>query len=61
MLALGNQIADDMFRLWSLAEQDLLAENNPYRLVDTGQGLQRVQAAPRTLSAMVCLTYVWVF
>lgn len=37
-----------MFRLWSLAEQDLLSENVSYRLRDTGQGLNRVQAAPKT-------------
>ena len=37
-----------MFHLWSLAEQDLLSETIPYRLPDTGQGLNRVQAAPKT-------------
>jgi len=42
----------DMFRLWSLAEQDLLAENVSYRLRDTGQGLNRVQAAPKTFRMM---------
>lgn len=42
----------DMFHLWSLAEQDLLAENVPYRLRDTGQGLNRVQAAPKTSRLM---------
>ena len=41
-----------MFRLWSLAEQDLLSETVPYRLRDTGQGLNRVQAAPKTLRMM---------
>jgi len=41
-----------MFRLWSLAEQDLLADNVPYRLRDTGQGLNRVQAAPKTFRMM---------
>ena len=41
-----------MFHLWSLAEQDLLAENVPYRLRDTGQGLNRVQAAPKTSRMM---------
>lgn len=42
----------DMFHLWSLAEQDLLSENVPYRLRDTGQGLNRVQAAPKTSRMM---------
>ena len=41
-----------MFRLWSLAEQDLLSETVPYRLRDTGQGLNRVQASPKTLRMM---------
>jgi hypothetical protein len=35
-----------------VTEQDLLAENVPYRLRDTGQGLNRVQAAPRTSRMM---------
>jgi hypothetical protein len=42
----------DMFHLWSLAEQDLLSERIPYRLRDTGQGLNRVQAAPKTSRMM---------
>jgi len=42
----------DMFHLWSLAEQDLLAETSPYRLRDTGQGLNRVQPAPKTSRIM---------
>ena len=42
----------DMFHLWTLAEQDLLSENVPYRLRDTGQGLNRVQAAPKTSRMM---------
>ena len=41
-----------MFHLWSLAEQDLLSEAMPYRLRDTGQGLNRVQAAPKTSRMM---------
>lgn len=42
----------DMFHLWSLAEQDLLSENVSYRLRDTGQGLNRVQASPKTSRMM---------
>jgi hypothetical protein len=41
-----------MFRLWILAEQDLLATNIRYRLLNTGQGLNRVQPAPKTLRMM---------
>jgi hypothetical protein len=41
-----------MFHLWSLAEQDLLSETVRYRLVDTGQGLNRVQGAPKTSRMM---------
>jgi hypothetical protein len=41
-----------MFHLWSLAEQDLLSETISYRLRDTGQGLNRVQGAPKTSHMM---------
>lgn len=51
-LTLWREILHDMFHLWSLAEQDLLSEITPYRLRDTGQGLNRVQAAPKTLRMM---------
>ncbi|KAH7909741.1 hypothetical protein BJ138DRAFT_1066538 [Hygrophoropsis aurantiaca] len=51
-LTLWREILHDMFKLWSLAEQDLLSENVPYRLRDTGQGLNRVQAAPKTSRMM---------
>jgi hypothetical protein len=51
-LTLWREILHDMFHLWSLAEQDLLSENVRYRLRDTGQGLNRVQAAPKTSRMM---------
>ncbi|KAI0296092.1 hypothetical protein B0F90DRAFT_1811346 [Multifurca ochricompacta] len=51
-LALWREILHDMFHLWSLAEQDLLSETVPYRLRDTGQGLNRVQASPKTSRMM---------
>lgn len=35
-----------MFKLWCMAEEDLLKEGNSYRLTDTGQGLNRIQQAP---------------
>ncbi|GJE84529.1 hypothetical protein PsYK624_006050 [Phanerochaete sordida] len=51
-LTLWREILHDMFHLWYLAESDLLSENVPYRLRDTGQGLNRVQAAPKTSRMM---------
>jgi hypothetical protein len=51
-LTLWREIAHDMFRLWCVAEGDLLAEGNRYRLSNTGQGLQRVQSAPGVSRAM---------
>ncbi|TDL29668.1 hypothetical protein BD410DRAFT_736748 [Rickenella mellea] len=47
-LTLWREILHDMFHLWSLAEQDLLSPDISYRLRDTGQGLNRVQPAPKT-------------
>ncbi|KAJ4458462.1 putative UPF0652 protein [Paratrimastix pyriformis] len=49
---LWREVTHDMFRLWCLAETDLLDSRNPYRLRDTGQGLNRMQGAPRTEQAM---------
>jgi len=51
-LLLWREIINDMFRLWSLSEQDLLSPDAPYSLKNTGQGLQRVQPCPRTYRAM---------
>ncbi|KAJ3037754.1 hypothetical protein HDV00_001339 [Rhizophlyctis rosea] len=51
-LTLWREVLHDMFQLWTLAETDLLSDNNPYRLRDTGQGLNRVQAAPRVSRMM---------
>jgi hypothetical protein len=51
-LTLWRDILDDMFRLWSLAEEDLVSESIGYTLKDTGQGFQRVQQSPRTYKAM---------
>lgn len=51
-LSLWREILNDMFRLWCLAEEDMLDPACPYTLQDTGQGFQRVQAAPRVAKAM---------
>lgn len=51
-LTLWAAILEDMFRLWYLAEQDLLSATQPYELRNTGQGLQRVQQSPRVFKAM---------
>ncbi|KAG8759447.1 hypothetical protein FRC14_005927 [Serendipita sp. 396] len=51
-LTLWKEILGDMFELWSLAEDDLLSETISYRLRDTGQGLNRVQPAPKTARKM---------
>jgi hypothetical protein len=51
-LTLWSTILRDMFRLWYLAEQDLLSPTSPYELRNTGQGLQRVQQSPRVFRAM---------
>ena len=47
-----HMYVQDMFRLWYLAEDDLLRASNGYEQRDTGQGLHRVQNAPRTSRAM---------
>jgi hypothetical protein len=36
-LTLWREISHDMFKLWCLAETDLLSESNSYRLTNTGQ------------------------
>ena len=46
-LTLWREINHNMFKLWCLAEQDMLDDGNYYRLRDTGQGLNRVQNCPR--------------
>jgi hypothetical protein len=51
-LTLWRDIIDDMFRLWAMAEDDLLSESVSYSLQDTGQGMHRVQQSPRTYQAM---------
>lgn len=51
-LTLWRNVIDDLFRLWYLAEEDLLDPNEPYDLKETPQGLQRIQKSPRVYAAM---------
>jgi hypothetical protein len=44
-LTLWREISHEMFKLWYMADKDMLTERNHYRLQNTGQGLQRVQSA----------------
>lgn len=46
-LLLWKNITTSMLRLWWVVEEDLLS-GGMYRLRDTGQGLNRVQHAPKT-------------
>ena len=52
-LLLWREIQTQMFRLWALADSDLLAGG--YRLCNTGQGLNRMQPAPRIGRAMAAI------
>ncbi|KAJ9076103.1 hypothetical protein DSO57_1029379 [Entomophthora muscae] len=45
-LTLWREILNEMFMLWYHADADLLSSTTTYRLRDTGQGLNRVQACP---------------
>ncbi|KAG7097356.1 hypothetical protein E1B28_004707 [Marasmius oreades] len=56
-LSLWREILHDMFHLWSLTEEDLLSETISYRLRDTGQGLNRVQASPKTSRMMYSILH----
>lgn len=51
-LALWREVCHHMYKLWNLCEQDLLNPSNPYHLQNTGQGLNRVQNAPKVSKAM---------
>jgi len=51
-LILWREIQHEMFKLWLLADEDLLNEQNSYRLYNTGQGLNRMQSAPKISQAM---------
>jgi len=46
-LTFWREMSHDFFKLWMLAEEDLLTEGNTYGLRDTGQGFHRLQQAPK--------------
>ncbi|SOV75547.1 conserved protein, unknown function [Plasmodium sp. gorilla clade G3] len=51
-LYLWREIGEHMFFLWTCAENDMLDLKNPYRLIDTGQGLNRMQSGHTVLGVM---------
>mmetsp|Transcript_43676 Transcript_43676/g.100793 ORF Transcript_43676/g.100793 Transcript_43676/m.100793 type:complete len:611 (-) Transcript_43676:26-1858(-) len=51
-LLLWREIMGNMFTLWFCTEGDLLDPALRYRLMDTGQGLNRTQAAPKVSRMM---------
>ncbi|OLY82803.1 UPF0652 protein [Smittium mucronatum] len=51
-LTLWREILHELYMLWHHADTDMLSSRNLYRLIDTGQGLNRVQQSP-TLSRSV--------
>lgn len=51
-LTLWKNICRNMYSLWSLAEEDILSPHEKYELRMTGQGLQRVQKAPKLFRAV---------
>lgn len=51
-LTLWREVTHEMYKLWYMAESDLLSSTNPYVLRNTGQGLHRVQPAPNVSRAM---------
>ena len=51
-LTLWSEVMKEMLALWHKAEEDLLDKSNPYVCTQTGQGMQRVQKAPRVHLAM---------
>jgi hypothetical protein len=51
-LRLWAEIIGRLFKLWYLADEDLLDARSGYRLRDTGQGLNRIQSSPRVSREM---------
>jgi len=51
-LALWCEVQRNMHRLWVCADEDLLSTTTSYQLLNTGQGLNRVQSCPRVAKVM---------
>ena len=49
---LWKEVMRHMYKLWALADADLLDNPNAYQLWNTGQGLNRVQACPLVAAEM---------
>jgi hypothetical protein len=60
-LTLWRDIIDDMFRLWHMAEEDLLSDFVTYSLQDTGQGMHRVQQSPHLERTRLCSRFLLEF
>lgn len=56
-MTLWREILHEIFRLWTLAETDLLDSAVPYKWRDTGQGFHRLQDSPRISKAMHGILY----
>lgn len=56
-LLLWREIMGSMFSLWQATEEDLLDPSLRYRLCDTGQGLNRMQSAPRVSRIMKAILH----
>ncbi|PVU99445.1 hypothetical protein BB560_005497, partial [Smittium megazygosporum] len=51
-LTLWRDILHEFYYLWSMSDADLLSPKNYYKLRDTGQGLNRIQSAPKVSRAI---------
>lgn len=45
-LTLWSELMRDMYKLWSVADEDMTSDKIRYQLADTGQGLNRIKACP---------------